>query len=387
MASTTKPARRFSHVRLENWRNFKTVEVDLQKRVFLYGPNASGKSNFLDVFRFLREIVLDGGGFVHAVEQRGGVSKLRCLSARRYPEIGVKVRVATNGDGVIWEYGLRFTQDNQRRSVIKQERIVKDGKEILRRPNCDDKRDPEQLRQTHLEQVLVNREFRELADFFRSVSYFHIVPQLVRDPEKYRGRANDPFGWDLLSRISGTPEKTRNAWLRRIREALKATVSQLNDLELMTDRRGVPHLRGRFEHWRPQGAWQTEEMFSDGTLRLLGLLWATLEGAGPLLLEEPELSLHTEIVRQIPALLARMQSRTGRQVLVSSHSPELLSDTGVALDEVLLLEPSAEGTTLRRAAGVKEIQKLHECGISLAEAVSARTRPEGADQLPLFGHG
>jgi len=53
---------RFSYVRLENWRNFGQAAAALQERVFLVGPNASGKSNFLDVFRFLRDLVLPGGG-------------------------------------------------------------------------------------------------------------------------------------------------------------------------------------------------------------------------------------------------------------------------------------------------------------------------------------
>ena len=47
----------FRRLRLENWRNFTQVDVDLQRRVFLVGPNASGKSNLLDVFRFLNDIV------------------------------------------------------------------------------------------------------------------------------------------------------------------------------------------------------------------------------------------------------------------------------------------------------------------------------------------
>ncbi|MCX7049886.1 MAG: AAA family ATPase, partial [Candidatus Sumerlaeota bacterium] len=45
-----------SHVRLKNWRNFREVDVALGNRVFLVGPNASGKSNFLEVFRFLQDI-------------------------------------------------------------------------------------------------------------------------------------------------------------------------------------------------------------------------------------------------------------------------------------------------------------------------------------------
>ncbi|HQP99307.1 MAG TPA: AAA family ATPase, partial [bacterium] len=83
MRKPTASTFRFTHLYLENWRNFARVDVDLQKRVFLIGPNASGKSNLLDVFRFLRDVVSVGGGFQAAVARRGGVKPLRCLAARR----------------------------------------------------------------------------------------------------------------------------------------------------------------------------------------------------------------------------------------------------------------------------------------------------------------
>jgi predicted ATPase len=96
----------------------------------------------------------------------------------------------------------------------------------------------------------------------------------------------------------------------------------------LADVKGTPHLRGRYEHWRTHGAWQTEEQFSDGTLRLMGLLWAVLDGTGPLLLEEPELSLHPEVVRYIPLMFARVQSRRQRQIIISTHSAEMLQWQG-----------------------------------------------------------
>src|SRR5271163_5198454 len=95
---------RFTHVALNNWRNFSRAEIDLRKRVFLVGPNASGKSNFLDVFRFLRDIVAVGGGLEEAVRKRRGVSSLRCYVARRYPDIGVRVMLVGHEDPVVWQY-------------------------------------------------------------------------------------------------------------------------------------------------------------------------------------------------------------------------------------------------------------------------------------------
>lgn len=381
----TAAALRFTHLHLENWRNFTAVDTAIQRRTFLVGPNASGKSNLLDVFRFLHDIASVGGGFQEAVRRRGGVSRLRCLAARRYPDIAVRVAIGDDEHPRAWEYEIRFTQDNRQRPLLRAERVTRDGKEIFKRPDKPDETDPERLTQTYLEQVHANQAFRAVAEFLTSVRYLHIVPQLVREPDRSAGKVHDPYGGDFLEEVARTPERTRNARLRRIRDALRVAVPQLQELELSRDIRGTPHLRGKYEHWRPQGAWQTEEQFSDGTLRLLGLLWATRDGAGPLLLEEPELSLHPEVVRFVPQMFARIQRRSGRQLLVSTHSTDLLRDEGIGLDEVLLLLPDAEGTSVRAAGDIDEIKALLEGGATLADAVMPRTRPVHAQQLMLFG--
>ena len=375
---------RFTGLLLENWRNFVSADVELQRRTFLVGPNASGKSNLLDAFRFLYDIATVGGGFQEAVRKRGGVSGIRALAARRYSDVGISVTVGNDEEAARWEYKLRFAQDNIRRPFIKEETVRHNGEVLLERPNVEDEGDPQRKSQTYLEQVNVNREFRELVDFLGSVRYRHIVPQLVRDPDRSIGRENDPFGGDFLDQLARTQARTLRSRMRRITKALQVAVPQLEDLELQRDERGTPHLRGRYEHWRSQGAWQSEKELSDGTLRLLGFLWSVIEGGGPLLLEEPELSLHPEVVRHLPQLIARAQRGGGRQIIMSTHSADLLQDTGIGMDEVLLLIPANEGPKVEAAGSRFEIRELLEAGLSMADAVIPYTRPENSDQLAMF---
>jgi hypothetical protein len=337
------------------------------------------------VWRFLHDIASVGGGFQASIERRGGVSRLRCLAARRYSDIEIRVRLGGDDRETRWEYELHFTQDNNRRPVIKKERVISDDATILERPNEDDQNDPERLTQTYLEQVSTNRPFRVVAEFFDSVRYLHVVPQLVREPDRSVGRKNDPYGGDFLEQIARIQDRVRNARLARILEALRFAVPQLEQLELERDDRGSPHLRGKYAHWRPTGAWQSEDQFSDGTLRLVGLLWALLDGNGPLLLEEPELSLHPEVVRFIPQLFARIQSKSGKQTIVSTHSPDLLRDEGIGLDELLLLKPGEEGTTVAPASSFRDIEVLLREGVALSDVILPRTRPDNVEQLVLFG--
>ncbi|MCY4659246.1 MAG: ATP-binding protein [Acidobacteria bacterium] len=378
---------RFRRLRLRNWKNFLRVEVAVRDRLFLVGANAAGKSNFLDAFRFLRDIALSGSGFREAVldPRRGGVSGIRCLAARRYPDVEIAVELEEEGEEISWKYEIAFHQDNQRRPRIRRERVSRGGKALVDRPNKEDAADPERLTQTYLEQVSVNQVFRDLAVFFGSIRYLHLVPQLVREPDRSVGRTNDPFGGDFLEQVAKTQERTRTARLGRIQRALRVAVPQLEQIDLWRDARGTPHLRGKYQHWRAQGAWQSEEQFSDGTLRLMGLLWAVMDKGGPLLLEEPELSLHPEIVRVLPQMLARVQRLSGRQVFVSTHSPDLLRDDGIGLDEAMLLVPGPEGTDVVPAGSSQEVRDLLEGGLSLADIAIPKTRPENAAQLALFG--
>ena len=375
----------------KNWRNFQQIDVRLSERQFIVGANASGKSNLLDIFRFLRDVVkAEGGGFQKAVKDRGGVSKIRSLSARRDPEVTVEIHLADDSNSpATWKYGLGFRQETRgyRRTYLTYERVWKNGEQLLSRPNAEDEADRDRLTQTFLEQINVNADFREIARFLQTVTYLHLVPQLLRFADSIQGRIveDDPFGQGFLERVASVPEKTRRSRLKRIEQALKIAVPQLEGLEFIRDETtGRPHLQVRCSHWHPKTGWQREDQFSDGTLRLLGLLWALLESESVLLLEEPELSLNAGIVSQLAALISKMQRIQRQQVFISTHSDALLTETGIDGREVLLLTPAKEGTAVKIASDIEEVRALLEAGLTVSEAVLSRAKPEHAEQLSLL---
>ena len=384
----------FTSLSLQNWKNFKNAEAKFQQRVFLIGPNASGKSNLLDVFNFLHDIAKIGGGFQHAVNKRGGVSKIRCLAARAKSEIVIDVSLKLNE--VNWRYRISFSQKNIGQvssfpgqpnvPILIEEKIWKDGILILNRPSKEDETDPFLKTQTALEQIKVNKEFRDVADFFASIRYLHVVPQLIREPDRSVGRANDPYGGDFLEQVAKTPKKTCDSRLRRIQEALRLIVPQLKELKFELDNRtGVPHLSGRYEHWRPNAGWQSEEQFSDGTLRLIGFLWSLQDGRGPLLLEEPELSLHRDVVKRLPQAMLKAMRKFHRQIIVSTHSEYLISDKGILPEEILILEPSPEGTQIHAGNKYQVLVEIAKAGGSIADLVFSQISPfQSVEQMDLL---
>jgi predicted ATPase len=103
-------------LKLKNWRNFRDAEVRLTLQSYIIGPNAVGKSNLLDVFRFLRDICKpSGGGLQKAVDERGGITKLRCLHARRDTEVKIELLFSDRMDAPLpsWRYVLGFKSEGK----------------------------------------------------------------------------------------------------------------------------------------------------------------------------------------------------------------------------------------------------------------------------------
>jgi len=84
-------------------------------------------------------------------------------------------------------------------------------------------------------------------------------------------------------------------------------------------------------------------------------------------------------------MMARLGRKLDKQIIVSTHSADLLSEEGIAPEEVILLTTSSEGTAVSVASEVDQIKALLAGGMTVAEAVIPRTAPKDPAQLALFG--
>lgn len=379
-----------TRITLHNWKNFQNCDVELSNRSFIIGANAAGKSNFIDAIRFLRDIAKQAGGLQSAVEERGGITKIRCLAARTSPDVRIKIEL---GDANIklWSYELGFVHTgggimkNQVRINCEKVFSYKSNTFIVDRSERDEDEDDETLKYTHLEQAVMNKDFRELQMFLQNIEYLNIVPQLVRESSTIiqTKTKEDYFGRNFLERLSKKNARVRDSYFKKIEQFLRIAVPQLRELTFKKDAMGIPHLEARYEHWRAKGSKQQETQFSDGTIRLIGFLFCLLDCNGLVLLEEPEINLNTAIITQLPAFIANIQrtKKQNLQVVITTHSYELLSDAGIGIDEVILLRGSREGTTVDKASDLKEISDVVNAGFSIAEAALSSTRPEDVESI------
>ena len=381
-----------SKIELFNWKNFHRCEVGVQERCFVVGANAAGKSNFIDALRFLRDVAKQGGGLQTAVRVRGGITKIRCLAAREQSNVKLAIELSeSDSRELCWHYELNFKhtgggiRENQVKIVSEKVFSGREQRYVLDRSAETLGEDEETLKYTYLEQPNANKDFRVIQQFLQNVEHLNVVPQMVRESasSSYSGDKEDYYGRNFLKRLALLNDNTRRSYFRKINEFLKLAVPQLEELSFVKDEIGVPHLEARYVHWRTRGSKQQEMQFSDGTLRLIGFLFALIDSNGVLLLEEPEINLHPGIVAQFPEFIAKIQrvKKGGRQVFITTHSYDILSNEGIAPEEVLLLTNSPEGTEVEVLSNVEKAKNILAAGFSMADVVMPLTKPWSIESM------
>jgi predicted ATPase len=114
---------------------------------------------------------------------------------------------------------------------------------------------------------------------------------------------------------------------------------------------------------------------------LIGLLWSIAEKGGPLLLEEPELSLNDAVVSELPRMFSRMQKLSARQIITTTHSSALLDDSGIGLKEVHRIEVDNNGSSVSSIADDPSIAAQVNAGMTISQAVLPLLRPKSIEEL------
>src|SRR4051794_2873349 len=78
-----------TRIKVSNFKSFDELDVELRPLNIVVGSNAAGKSNFLEIFRFLRDIAVEG--LENAVSLQGGMEFLTNLQIGHTQPISVEV--------------------------------------------------------------------------------------------------------------------------------------------------------------------------------------------------------------------------------------------------------------------------------------------------------
>lgn len=333
-----------SRVVLRNYKSIGYCDVMLQPLTYFVGQNGAGKSNFLDALHFVRDAL--AGSLDSALNERGGLHEVRRRSSGHPTHFGIRLEF-TLQDGRQGHYAFNVGALASGGYEVQNEECVVTT--VGRGPffkvtkgqlvNSSEQTFPA-VTGDRLALVAVSgiTAFRPVFDALTAMGFYNLNPKVMRELQKPQdGRLLKPVGENIAS-VVGHLERVAPDRLTTIREYLQSVVPMVHGmerkaigpmetLEFRQDMAGAKH------PWR-----FLAQNMSDGTLRVLGVLTALLQSNvdySPTLIgiEEPETALHPAASAALREVL--VQASQTAQVLVTSHSPDLLDDRDIDVNSIL----------------------------------------------------
>lgn len=333
-----------TRVVLQNYKSIGFCDVKLGPLTYLVGTNGSGKSNFLDALHLVRDAL--SGSLDNALAERGGISEVRRRSSGHPTHFGIRLEFRLRS-GTKGHYAFRVGALSKGGYEVQNEECTLGGRGKgpyykLERGQIKSTSEATFPAVTSDRLALVSAsgspKFRPVYDALTSMGFYNLNPKLIRDPQKpQEGRLLKPAGENIVS-VIGHLERTAPMALVTIAEYLQTVVptvhgverEQIGPLETLRFRQDMAGARHPW-HFQAQN-------MSDGTLRALGVLVALFQGnrdytPSIIGIEEPETALHPAASGALREALQRASEKT--QVIVTSHSPDLLDDTALPPDAFL----------------------------------------------------
>jgi predicted ATPase len=370
---------------VSNYRSLgEKVSVPFGGFTVLVGPNGAGKSNVMDALRFVADAMQMG--LSGALSTRQGIGAVRRWSGARPYDVTLQLEMTLSEGAAHYAFELSGSAANEYEVKLEWARVTRDGKDVeFRVERGDWKLAPQGLRPMLDAKTLAlplvggDQRFQELVRALQDITIYAIFPDTLRVPQKYSpSKPMSRHGDNWASILKDQPEST---WKPDLIAALHKLTGDTLDIRIA---QAASYLVVQFQHASPRkrAKWFDAAQESDGTLRVAGIVSALLqEPPVPMIgVEEPELTVHPGA---IPLLYDQLMQATRRsQVIVTTHSPELLDL--VQPDEVRVVVRGSDGvTTVAPMAGSqKEVvkQRLMTLGeVMRTEGIQQETLPSAAE--------
>ena len=350
-----------TRVVLKNYKSIAACDVQLGPLTFLVGRNGAGKSNFLDALRFVADAL--NTSLDHAVRARGSINDVCKRSERPITtpdHFSIRFEFALP-DGSIGYYAFQI-QTRLARYMVQTEEC-KFHNENLTTPDIYFNVVNGNVTATSVKVApaaardrlyLVNAsglpEFRPVYDAFSRMGFYNLNPDRIRDLQ-------DPDPGDVLlrdgsnltsvfSQLSPMVQENIEEYLAVVVPGVQRVhVRKFGPKETLEFRQ---YVLGNEHPWR-----FLANNMSDGTLRAFGILVALFQGGHdpqkrvPLVgIEEPEIALHPGAVGALLDALRDAAHRT--QVIITTHSPDMLEDKHLDVDSILAVEADDGDTVIAR---------------------------------------
>ncbi len=359
---------------VKRFRSIVAADIPLDNPLFVVGRNGSGKSNFADIFGFIADAMRSPLDVVF--DNRAGISSVRHrASGKGYPaNFGIKVEIGDDGGTIrngFFSFEIRAKPDYGF-EVLREQCYLKlyDGNaywydrtdSFKSSPNVQNLHPPVSPQSLCLPLVAGDERFAPIYRILSGFRVYSIVPKAMKEMQDAdAGTALKSDGSNAAS-VLKTLTKNNKENYERLLEYLSNAVPDTESVNAVS--RGN---KMTFEFKQNVGnnhqlKFESFNM-SDGTVRILGILLAFFQTPKPSLvvIEEPEATIHPGALGAV--MDAIMEAAEGTQVIVTSHSPELLDARWIGENNIRCVTWDHGAThILPPSDSVKESLRTHLLG-------------------------
>ena len=403
-------------IHIKNFKSFRDLEIDFSNFNVLIGANASGKSNFVQIFEFLRDI--SESGLKNAVSMQGGTEYLRNINIDTSNNMSIKVVsdiqfrwvakhtkkeiIGAKTHEITYEFALKFSKRGSKFRIIEDKltqkmnfvRLARKNKELeeeemlgeglftIQNANGKAKislQKPEKVsisRSDIYHQFFIEREppsnsllietpyfiFPPMAVIFRSFAIYDFDPKLPKKATPITGKAELEEDGNNLSIIlkNIAEDKERKRKLFNLVNDILPFVGDL-DVEKFADKSLLFKLKETYF----ENQYLPASFISDGTINITALVVALyFEKKQLTIIEEPERNIHAYLISKVVDMMK--DASRNKQIIITTHSPEIVKHAG--LENLLLVSRDKDGfTTISKPANKIELMAFLENKIGIEE--------------------
>ncbi len=313
-------AHRLNNIKVLGFKSIKELDLPIHDLNVLIGANGVGKSNFIGLFKFIRELVEERMQVF--VARKGGANKLLHYGSKVTQRIFVDIDVSPN------HYAFRLVPGQGDKLLFEEEFVGFDTQ--------PGKRYPENINRNVIESDLaeytrqkgwsVGRYVHDVLKTWR-VYHFHDTSDSALVKKKGKITEADYIREDAsnLAAFLFLMQKQHPMHYQRIVKTVQLVVPFFKEFYLLPDAENKDTILLRWTDIHSDMEFTADDL-SDGSLRFICLATLLLQPKLPslILLDEPELGLHPMAI-QILAGLFRKASHAA-QLIVSTQSPNLVSE-------------------------------------------------------------
>lgn len=374
------------NLKVSNFKTFKQANIDLDRFNILIGSNASGKSNFINILTFIKDI--SENGLNGAISQQGGIEYIRNIKIKFMEQLSIEINFISGekddiliskkkeSDGFFGimakdiRYILKldfFKKSNRYKSLNeyyemsfdvldikdrdelksnKKPNILDSGKVIVKNNDGNILFEVKDLTQSDAIKLMEIFEpptyiktdkkskiallelptplFMFMKIILNNLSVYDVDPKLAKKGIPIAGKTIlEPNGENLaISLKSILSDKKKK---KKFFTIIKDVLPFINEIDVSTSDR---HAMTKLTEVYCENTFLPAYLISDGTINVSALIIALYFGQQIIIIEEPERNIHPYLISKIVSMMKDVSERQHKQIIVTTHNPEVVKYAG-----------------------------------------------------------